>query len=137
MKLGDKGFLSRDITVLRPADEPQRRPPRLSRRNHLKKQGLSAGPLQPDRQLRARPERDQHSDRRQGTRGLLRGVARAGVRRTKRYGGIDDEKELRANLAMNCIPAAMLDGEPLDFDEFLDERRRLMALKIKAWFDGL
>jgi len=38
---------------------------------------------------------------------------------------------------MNCIPAALLDGEPLDFDEFLAERRRLMALKIKAWFDGL
>ena len=42
-----------------------------------------------------------------------------------------------ANLEMNCIPPAMLDGEIKDLGEFLEERRKLMALKIKAWFEVL
>jgi len=55
----------------------------------------------------------------------------------RRYGGIDDEAALRANLAENCIPEKVLDGASLDYEEFLIERRHLMALKIKAWFEGL
>jgi hypothetical protein len=31
----------------------------------------------------------------------------------------------------------MLEGEIKDFAEFLDERRRLMSLKIKTWFESL
>ena len=55
----------------------------------------------------------------------------------KKYGGITDKAEMAANLTMNCIPAVMLDGEIKDFSEFLEERRKLMALKIKAWFEVL
>lgn len=55
----------------------------------------------------------------------------------KKYGGITDKAEMTANLAMNCVPVAMLDGEIKDFSEFLEERRKLMALKIKAWFEVL
>ncbi|MDD9810117.1 MAG: DUF262 domain-containing protein [Gammaproteobacteria bacterium] len=54
-----------------------------------------------------------------------------------RYGGIDDEVALRANLAENCIPANVLDGASLNYENFLTERRQLMAFKIKAWFEGL
>jgi hypothetical protein len=31
----------------------------------------------------------------------------------------------------------MLDGGTLDYDRFLEERRRLMAQKIKEWFEVL
>ena len=34
---------------------------------------------------------------------------------------------------MNCLPTSLLDGEPLDYDAFLVERRRLMAEKIRQW----
>jgi len=51
----------------------------------------------------------------------------------KRYGGITDPAELRANLVMNCLPTSLLDGEPLDYDAFLVERRLLMAEKIRQW----
>jgi hypothetical protein len=50
------------------------------------------------------------------------------------YGGISDEQAMRENLRMNCIPETMLDGQVKHFDDFLEERRKLMALKIKAWF---
>ena len=46
-------------------------------------------------------------------------------------------RDATANLVMNCIPAGMLEGEIQDFGEFLAERRRLMALKIKTWFEML
>lgn len=52
---------------------------------------------------------------------------------SKRYGGITDPGELRANLEMNCLPLSLLDGEPLNYDAFLVERRRLMADKIRQW----
>ncbi len=52
---------------------------------------------------------------------------------SKRYGGITDPAELRANLVMNCLPTYLLDGEPLDYDAFLVERRLLMAEKIRQW----
>jgi len=55
----------------------------------------------------------------------------------KRYGGITDPAELRANLVMNCLPTSLLDGEPLDYDAFLVERRLLMAEKIRQWVEVL
>lgn len=55
----------------------------------------------------------------------------------KRYGGITNEADLRANLAANCIPEKVLDGKPLNYEGFLTERRQLMADKIKAWFEDL
>lgn len=55
----------------------------------------------------------------------------------KRYGGITDETELRANLRANCVPDSLLDGRIPGYDEFLEERRKLMALKVKAWFEAL
>ncbi len=55
----------------------------------------------------------------------------------RRYGGIVEPADLRANLHMNCIPETMLDGEVPDYDDFLEQRRGLMALKIKRWFELL
>jgi hypothetical protein len=56
---------------------------------------------------------------------------------SKKYGGITDRNDLLANLSMNCIPKAMLDGEVNDFRDFLEERKKLMSLKIKSWFEVL
>jgi hypothetical protein len=55
----------------------------------------------------------------------------------RRYGGITDMADLRANLKASCLPDSMLDGHIASYDEFLDERRRLMSLKIKTWFEVL
>ena len=48
-----------------------------------------------------------------------------------------DAAELRANLVKNCVPTSLLDGEPMEYDYFLVERRRLMAEKIRQWIDVL
>ena len=44
---------------------------------------------------------------------------------------------MRANFRMNCIPESMLDGEVPDFEDFLEKRRHLMAMRIKKWFETL
>ena len=55
----------------------------------------------------------------------------------KRYGGITDQVELKRNLEMNCIPLSILDTPDLSYESFLNERRKLMALKIKTWMKSL
>ena len=44
---------------------------------------------------------------------------------------------MRVNLRMSCLPESLLDGQIPDYDGFLEERRKLMALKIKSWFEAL
>lgn len=41
------------------------------------------------------------------------------------------------DLRANCVPDALLDGAIPDYDSFLEQRRALMALKIKTWFHAL
>jgi hypothetical protein len=55
----------------------------------------------------------------------------------KKYGGITSLTDMAANVRMHCLPESLLDGDILAYDDFLDERRRLMALKIKQWFELL
>ncbi|HOR27815.1 MAG TPA: hypothetical protein PLG73_07335, partial [Candidatus Sumerlaeota bacterium] len=55
----------------------------------------------------------------------------------RRYGGITDAAELRANLREHCIPESTLDGVIPQYDDFLEARRKLMVLKIKHWFGVL
>jgi hypothetical protein len=55
----------------------------------------------------------------------------------RKYGGITDPAEMRANLRQNCLPETMLDGQIPPYDDFLDQRRKLMAQKIKRWFEAL
>ena len=53
------------------------------------------------------------------------------------YGGITSWEELERNLAMHCIPQDALEKPELDYEAFLEERRKLMALKIKTWVESL
>ena len=55
----------------------------------------------------------------------------------RRYGGINNPDRLRENLIENCLPERLIEGDIPEYDDFLAERRRLMSLKIKAWFELL
>jgi hypothetical protein len=54
----------------------------------------------------------------------------------KKYGGITDLDEMRLNFRMNALPESMLDKVP-SYDDFLEERRKLMAQKIGSYFKKL
>lgn len=54
----------------------------------------------------------------------------------RRYGNITDQVALRANLVSQAIPVEILDGE-LPYQDFLELRRKLMAKKIKSYYNKL
>lgn len=56
---------------------------------------------------------------------------------TKKYGAITDLDEMLDNFRMNCIPETMLDGYIPKYNDFLAARRFLMAQKMKMYFEKL
>jgi hypothetical protein len=136
VKLGDKGFLSRDITVrdllLNRTDVHHIYP-----KKHLKEQGLSRGRYNQIANFVLAQSEINIAISDKPPEKYFAELADQVNGGKKKYGGITDRDELRANLVANCIPASMLEGEIPDYDAFLEERRKLMALKIKRWFEVL
>lgn len=136
VKQGDKGFLSRDITVL---DLLMNRSDvhHVYPKKHLKTQGLSRGRYnQIGNFVLAQSEINIAIGHKAPEVYFLqlREQCSGGKRK---YGGITDLGELRSNMKMSCLPESLLDGEIPTYDDFLRERRKLMAQKIKTWFANL
>jgi hypothetical protein len=55
----------------------------------------------------------------------------------KKYGGITNLPEMRSNLRTHCLPESLLAGEVPAYDDFLEQRRKLMAAKLKTYFETL
>jgi hypothetical protein len=53
------------------------------------------------------------------------------------YGGIDTMEELSCNLKSNSIPYSVFDFTLDHYDQFLLERRRLMATKMRGYYYSL
>ena len=56
---------------------------------------------------------------------------------TQRYSVRPHPIETPLNLRMSGRSESLLRGEIPAYDDFLEERRKLMALKIKTWFEAL
>jgi hypothetical protein len=54
------------------------------------------------------------------------------INKKGKVSGIQTEEQLKVNLVMNCIPASISGFDVSAFDEFLAERRTLMARKIRS-----
>ena len=54
-----------------------------------------------------------------------------------KYGGIRDSKALKSNMHANCIPESIFDMTIEDYDQFLEERRTLMARKMRDYYRSL
>jgi hypothetical protein len=136
VKLGDKGFLSRDITahdlLLNRTDVHHVYP-----KQHLKTQGLSRGRYNQIANFVLAQSEINIAIGDKAPKKYFSELAEQCAGGKKKYGGITELDQMKANLRMHCLPEALLDGEIPAYDEFLEERRRLMALKIKRWFDVL
>ncbi|SET00477.1 GmrSD restriction endonuclease domain-containing protein [Anaerobranca gottschalkii] len=51
--------------------------------------------------------------------------------------GIENLEELKENMKENCIPESIFEMEVGDYEQFLNERRKLMAQKIKKYYFSL
>jgi len=136
VKLGDKGFLSRDITVL---DLLMNRSDvhHVYPKKYLKAQGLSRGRYNQIANFVLAQSEINIAIGDKPPEKYFKELAEQVSGGAKKYGGITDEGDLRANLRASCIPESLLDGTIPDYNEFLEERRKLMALKIKTWFEAL
>lgn len=136
VKLGDLGFLSRDITVrdllLNRSDVHHVYP-----RNHLKKQGMARGRYNQIANFVLAQSEINIGIGDRSPEVYFAELADQCNGGAKKYGGITDMAEMRANLRMSCLPETLLDGEIPDFGDFLEARRKLMAAKIKTYFEGL
>lgn len=133
VKLGDKGFLSRDITV-RDLITHKGDVHHIFPRNYLKKYGFTRGQYNQvanyvltqseiNIAIGDKPPRQYFQELIEQTNGGK-----------LRYGGITTREELTENLRMNCIPSGIENMDVDHYDAFLSERRKLMAQKIKAFY---
>ena len=136
VKFGDKGFLSRDITVL---DLLMNRSDvhHVYPRNHLKKQGLARGRYNQIANFVLAQSEINIAIGDKAPEQYFKELAEQCAGSKKKYGGITELDELRTNLRMSCLPESLLDGEIPAYDDFLEERRKLMAQKIQIFFKGL
>lgn len=136
VKLGDKGFLSRDITaldlILNRCDVHHLYP-----RNHLKGQGLSKGKYNQIANFVLTQTEINISIGDKAPETYFAELAAQCASGKTKYGGIDNLEEMRANLKANCVPERLLDGDVPAFDDYLEERRKLMAAKIREYFGKL
>lgn len=136
VKLQDKGFLSRDITaldlLLNHVDVHHVYP-----RQYLKDMKLTSSSYNQianyvlaqseiNIAIGAKPPSQYFNELRQQVEGGA-----------QRYGGIVVKDDLLENFRQNCIPESLLEGEIPEYEHFLSERRKLMALKLKEWFQKL
>jgi hypothetical protein len=136
VKLADKGFLSRDITVqdlLKNHSDVHHVYPR----NHLKKQGLARGRYNQIANFVLAQSEINIAIGDTAPEIYFKDLTEQCAGGAKKYGGITDRADLCANLRMSCLPKSLIDGEIPSYDDFLEQRRKLMALKIQNWFEAL
>jgi hypothetical protein len=132
----DKGFLSTDITVAalitHKGDVHHIFP-----RNYLKKYGLTRGRYnQIANYVLMQSEINISIGDKEPAAYFSELLAQCEVGEPK-YGGIRDRETLMENFTMHCIPAGMEAMTIDDYDDFLQERRRLMAKKMREYYGML
>ena len=136
VKLNDKGFLSRDITVrdllLNKSDVHHIFP-----KNYLKEFGMTRGRYNQVANYAVTQSDINIAIGDRAPAEYFRHLQRQVNGGRTRYGGITDPDELKENLRMHCIPDGMAKMTADDYDAFLEERRKLMATKIRQYFFSL
>ena len=136
VKLGDKGFLSRDITVqdliLNRSDVHH-----LFPRKYLKGLGLNRGRYNQIANFAISQSEINISIGDKPPSIYFKELRKQCAGGRQRYGGIIDLDDLEENLAEHCIPQGIFNSLAEEYDLFLEERRKLMAQKIQRYFKKL
>ncbi len=136
VKMNDKGFLSRDITV---QDLITHRGDvhHLFPKNYLKKNGLTRGRYnQISNYVMMQSEINIAVRDRAPSEYFTELLDHCGNGQAA-YGAITDLDEMRDNFRQHCIPDGMENKTVEHYDEFLQQRRQLMALKIRDYYSML
>ena len=135
-KLGDRGFLSRDITV-KEMIEHRGDIHHIFPKQYLKDAGFTQGQYN---QVANFVYVQQEINIKVGKKspaeyiGQIRQQCEDGK---LVYGGINDLELFKENLAANCIPGIIHEMDVSHFHEFLAARRKLMSAKVKEYYQSL
>jgi len=136
VKQNDKGFLSRDISVtdmlIHAGDVHHIFP-----KNYLKKQGYSRSKYNQIANFATTQSEINIAISDKAPAQYLAEAYNQCNGGEMKYGSIIDAHDLKTNLQMNCIPYPISVGGDMDYEEFLQQRRKLMALKIRDWYKSL
>jgi len=133
VKMNDKGFLSKDITV-KDLMELKGDIHHIYPKNYLKKQNYSRGTYnQIANYVMAQSEINIAIGDKEPEKYFAELIKQCETKVAK-YGAIIDMQQLKENLEANYIPLKLIEGETLNYEDFLKERRFLMANKIKEYF---
>lgn len=137
IKLGDRGFLSRDIAV-RTLIENRGDIHHIFPKNYLQKNGhdnrgeynqiANFAMLQTEINI-------QISDR--APMDYMKSIEKQCAGEENKFGAINNLEDLKKNMAENCIPLGFENMTESDYKDFLLARRKLMAKKIHTYFDSL
>ncbi len=136
VKLNEKGFLSRDITVKEMiehrGDIHHIFPRQYLKDNHLTKNQYNqvANYVYVQQEINIKVGKRSPAD----YIGQIRDQCEGG---NLVYGGIDSLEDFEANLEANCIPGDIHEMTLEHYHDFLYARRKLMAQKIKKYYQGL
>jgi hypothetical protein len=133
VKASDKGFLSKDITI---GDLITYRGDihHIFPKNYLKKNGLLRGKYN---QIANYVYMQQEVNIQVGDKApevYFDELLKQCNSHDLKYGAINSLTELNENLTSNCIPESIFKMNIDDYDEFLMQRRRLMAQKMKLYY---
>ena len=136
VKLGDRGFLSKDVTcrdmILNRSDVHHVYP-----RNYLKQQGLKRGRYNQIANYALTQTEINIAISDKSPEVYFSEVIDQCGGGSSKYGRITSKEDLAENFAMNCIPSSLLEADIPSYDDFLVERRHLMASRIKLYFETL
>lgn len=133
VKLGDRGFLSRDITVhdlLAVKSDLHH----IFPRDFLKKKGFARSRYNQVANYVVTQSEINIAIGNKEPRVYIGQVLEQCSGGPKLYGNIDNLETLKENFRMNCIPDGIERMTVDDYDYFLAERRKLMARKIKEYY---
>lgn len=136
VKMGDRAFLSRDITVrdlvLNRGDEHHVFP-----KGYLRKLGLGRSRYNQMANFASAQSEINVSIGDKEPKRYFSELAEQCNGGKKKYGGIDNLREMKQNFRMNAIPEDFLEGNIPEYSDFLELRRGLLAKKLKEYFDSL
>jgi hypothetical protein len=136
VKMNDKGFLSKDITV-KDLLELKGDIHHIYPKNYLKKQNYNRGMYnQIGNYVMAQSEINIAIGDKEPEK-YFSELKKQCETQAAKYGAIIDIEQLKENLKDNCIPITLLYGTSVTYEDFLKERRNLMANKIRNYFELL
>ena len=136
VKANDKGFLSRDLSV-RDLLEGQSHNHHVFPRSYLQKHGFPRGRYNQIANYVVMQREINIAIGNKAPATYFSELEEQCRNGTTHYGGITDSAQLRENLVTHCLPQGMETATAEDYDTFLQQRRKLMAAKIRDYYRAL